>query len=108
MAAHEAGRPWWASDGHDGLADEDPVGAHRSARAGEDAGEHTHSGRVDACAVCPVCATIRAIGETRPELISHLSEAARHLTLAAKAFIDAQADHLRHDDGLQRIPVDDE
>jgi hypothetical protein len=122
-----AERPWWASgtDG-DGIDREDPLAAHRAGRAGgSSAGErgadgarrdragHAHAhghehGTVDACSVCPVCAGIRILGEARPELVTHLSEAARHLTLAAKAFIDAQAEVLRRDEGLQRIDLDEE
>ena len=120
MAA-PVGDPWWASGSRDGaVGDEDPLDAHRSARGssaggrrgtGEHAGGHAghqHGPAVDACQVCPVCAGIRILSEARPELVSHLSEAARHLTLAARAFLDAQADVLRRDEGLQRIDLDDD
>lgn len=118
--------PWWASGTPDGtIGGEDPLDAHRAGRgAGEEqrraggAGGHgsshgsshgsAHGPSVDACGVCPICAGIRILGEVRPELVTHLSEAARHLTLAAKVFIDAQAEVLRRDDGLQHIDLDDE
>lgn len=115
--------PWWASGASDGpVGAEDPLDAHRGARGrhdepargghqhagGDRAGHHHHGPSVDACQVCPICAGIRILGEARPELVTHLSEAARHLTLAARAFLDAQADVLRRDDGLQRIDLDDD
>ncbi|MBW3620218.1 MAG: hypothetical protein KY461_08235 [Actinobacteria bacterium] len=90
------------------MGDEDPLDAHRSARDPRDEPRHHHGPSVDACQVCPVCAGIRILSEARPELVTHLSEAARHLTLAARAFLDAQADVLRRDDGLQRIDLDDD
>lgn len=106
--------PWWASGSADGsVGQEDPLDAHRAGRGARD--RHQHDGRghghgssVDACQVCPICAGIRILGEARPELVAHLSEAARHLTLAARAFLDAQADVLRRDEGLQHIDLDDE
>lgn len=100
-----SGRPWWAS----------PEGAERGdGRGGGDGDgegeQHQHQHRPDAprevCQVCPICALLRAVGDVRPELIEHLTEAARHLTLAAKAFIDAQA-AAYEDDGLEHIPVDE-
>lgn len=109
--------PWWASGaGAGGLDDEDPLDAHRAGRGARhghrhdrhDRAGHEHGTSVDACQVCPVCAGIRILAEARPELVTHLSEAARHLTLAARAFLDAQADVLRRDEGLQRIDLDDE
>lgn len=127
MSAAE--RPWWASADVDGvLGDEDPLEAHRAGRAGGHAAgrgptgasdtatggaargghRHGHQAAVDACGVCPVCAGIRILGEARPELLTHLGEAARHLTLAARAFLDAQAEVLRRDEGLQRIDLDEE
>lgn len=117
--------PWWASGSADGtVGHEDPLDAHRAGRGAHDRSEHDprdrqwhdrhrhdthgHGPAVDACQVCPVCAGIRILSEARPELVAHLSEAARHLTLAARAFLDAQAEVLRRDEGLQRIDLDDE
>ena len=126
-----------ARPGDDFERPDDPLSAHRSARRGErrtfdDAydileeatrivregvervgagrgGAQRHEpGSVDACRICPVCAVIRIVGDSRPELVEHLSEAARHLTLAAKVFVDAQAEALGGRDRLERIEIDEE
>ncbi len=107
-AGHAGAPPWW-TDAVDLLVRL----ARDATRPG--AGGHAHAGRtpghdhgVEACQLCPVCTLIRVLGEARPELVTHLSEAARHLTLAAKAVVDAQAEGWRRDDGLQRIDLDEE
>lgn len=109
------GDPWWASGPVDGLdGDEDPFDRHTSARRGEGdtAGGMPHAhvgGPGEVCHACPVCIALRAFGQSRPELISHLSEAMRHLSLAARAFIEAQADATGGaDGGLQRVDLEDE
>lgn len=61
----------------------------------------------EVCQVCPICAVLRTLEDVRPEMIEHLTEAARHLTLAAKAFVDAQAEGFDGDEGLQRIDLDE-
>lgn len=112
--AHE--EPWWASGGEGGLGEEDPFEAHRSARGGSQDpvdpivrilrqladGRHRLDG--ETCGVCPLCSAIAALDDARPELVRHLSEAARHLTLAVKAFVDAQAASYGAD-GFERIEV---
>lgn len=99
-----SGRPWWASE----PGEDDGVGPHDPSGGGE-APPHRH--RADAphevCQVCPICAVLRTVDDVRPELIAHLSEAARHLTMAAKAFIDAQAAGYEDDEGLRRIDLDE-
>lgn len=80
----------------------DGLGDRRDERAG-----HPHRS-VETCRICPVCAAIRILGEARPELVEHLSEASRHLTLAAKAFVDAQAEAYGDHGGLERIEIDDD
>lgn len=75
--------------------------------AGGPPGDHRH-GAIDAyCHICPVCSLLRALEEVRPEVLVHLTEAARHLTLAAKSVVDAQADRVGPDEGFESIPVDD-
>jgi hypothetical protein len=59
------------------------------------------------CLVCPVCALLQAVSTTRPEVTAHLLAAAKELTLALQAVVDAQAkayDDAR--DRLERIDVD--
>lgn len=82
--AQRAGRPRAAS------------GAGTSATAGPHA-----DGRV--CDACPVCITLRAVQQARPEVVAHLADAAHHVTAALQAFADAQAGD---DDGLQHIDLD--
>lgn len=60
------------------------------------------------CRVCPACSLLRAVGDVRPEVVSHLTEAARQLTLAAKAVMDAQAGAFDRAEGLQHIPLDED
>lgn len=55
------------------------------------------------CDACPVCIGLRAVQRARPDVVTHLSEAAHHVTLAMQAFADAQA---RSDEGLQHIDID--
>lgn len=71
-------------------------------------GPHRGSPAPSECRICPVCAGLRAVGDARPEVVAHLTDAARHLTLAAKAVVDAQADALGPDDRLHRIPLDED
>lgn len=59
-------------------------------------------GRV--CDACPVCIGLRALRQVRPEVIGHLSDAAHHVSLALRAFADAQAG--TDDDGLEKIDLD--
>jgi hypothetical protein len=104
-------RPWWAS-GEVGapLDDRDPVEAFRAARraggAGDDgAGPRTRDAggshgdgpdpsvtdpphRPELCGICPLCSLARSLEETRPELVEHLTEAARHLAAAARALME--------------------
>lgn len=102
------GRAWW-EDTADVLA-----GAVReAARAARDAGSrpvdpHEHGSGAAACQICPVCIAIRALGESRPEVVAHLGEAVRHLALALKAFADAQVAAAGGADRLERIDLDDQ
>lgn len=58
-------------------------------------------GRV--CDACPVCIGLRAVRQVRPEVIGHLSDAAHHVSLALRAFADAQAGT---DEDLEKIDLD--
>ena len=55
------------------------------------------------CDACPVCIGLRALRQVRPEVIGHLSDAAHHVSLALRAFADAQAGA---DPGLEKIDLD--
>ncbi len=100
----------------DGLDDVDPMEAFRSARRprpvppraaerergpdpSQPAGEEdaatgdrppgdpqTH--RPELCGICPLCTLARTLEDTRPELMGHLTEAARHLAAAARALLE--------------------
>lgn len=124
-------RPWWASEGPvDGGVDpaEDPLLAHRTARRGAgdpSAGSGTADGAgpeearapgsTDAaseiCGVCPVCIAARMLGESRPELLTHLTVAARHLSAALRALLETPTDRDDEDGGsddpgVRRIDLD--
>lgn len=60
------------------------------------------------CDACPVCLGLRAVREVRPEAIAHLAEAARHVSLALKAFADAQARAVVGDEDYEHIDLDQE
>lgn len=108
-------RPWWASpDASSILDDVDPVDAFRSARrsdpdtAGNGAGPDpaaasggrdptpppdevtgpTAPHRPELCGICPLCNLARSLEESRPELVEHLTEAARHLAAAVRALVE--------------------
>lgn len=70
---------------------------------------HVHGSDGEVCQICPICVALRALDRSRPELVAHLSEAMRHLALAARAFVDAQTATPRTgDDRLRRIDLEDE
>lgn len=128
-----ASRPWWASEGAvDGGVDpaEDPLLAHRTARRGDGetdpaagsttadaagpeadtAPGSTHAAS-EICGVCPVCIAARMLGESRPELLGHLTEAARHLSAAVRTLLEAPTDRNgddagSDDRGVRRIDLD--
>jgi hypothetical protein len=60
----------------------------------------------EVCDACPVCLGLRALRQVRPDVISHLSEAAHHLSLALKGFADAQADATGGPDTFEHIDID--
>lgn len=57
-----------------------------------------------ACRGCPWCTLLRAVGDSRPEVVEHLGEAMRHLTLAARAVLEATEER----GGWEPIPLDDD
>ncbi len=81
-----AGGPGGASDGP--RAADGPGGAADGPRG--TANEPVdHAAQI--CGVCPVCVLARTVGESRPELLGHLAEAARHLSAAARSFLEPHA-----------------
>lgn len=95
VAAHRAARRGRtgpaAEDGRAGEgvpASEDPPHgddpAHGAPSEHGDGSAHA----ADICGVCPICLGARLLGETRPELLAHLTEAARHLAAAARTLLD--------------------
>lgn len=59
---------------------------------GAAAEETTGPERTSICQVgfCPICATVSALGEVRPELTEHLLLAGREMLLAIRELIDAR------------------
>lgn len=97
------GRPWWSSGDTAGRAEPGPWQRRdRPAHHDQVAEEH----RIETCGICPLCAVIRVFGEARPEVVEHLSEATRHLTLALQAAVDAKATGSWGRRGVERIDVD--
>jgi hypothetical protein len=134
-----APRPWWASpDASSTLDDLDPVDAFRAARrsdtdaAGADPGTDPDPDaapggpdptpqpdeasapsaphRPELCGICPLCTLARSLEETRPELVEHLTEAARHLAAALRALVEPSdagpTPGSGTSDRVQRIPLD--
>lgn len=95
-------RPWWASD-----PPGEPTGGPRRGAPDDAGGPHGEPG-APVCQVCPVCSFLRVVEDARPEAMEHLLEAAHHLTLAAKAVIDAHAEGFGHPGGLEHIPLDED
>lgn len=127
MSSQEHGeRPWWSSSGEDLLGEDAERGRDRSGPddgrgsawswserswSGDPSGGSGRGGgqaHADVCQACPVCAFLRVVGDARPEVVSHLVEAARHLTLAAKAAVDAQASRTGGAGAFQRIDLDED
>jgi hypothetical protein len=140
LEAHRAARrgevpvddpAWWDPEGFLGA---DPLGEDPSATArgaaeatgstdderspdgedearGPDPADAAHG--PDVCGVCPICLALRSLGESRPQLLEHLTEAARHLAAAARSLVDdpprSRRDGPRRDhdpDPFERIDLD--
>lgn len=59
----------------------------RAARYSDLFGDHQRENASD-CAYCPICATISVLRDTKPEVVEHLTAAARELVAAAGLIID--------------------
>jgi hypothetical protein len=99
--------------GHEGTGgtDEASAAGDGAARGAPGGTAHGASGdgehRIDACGICPICVGIRALGESRPELVGHLAEAARHVALAARSLAARPSPGPRGDEPLQHIGLDE-
>lgn len=124
--------PWWASgrtpsEGFD--HGEDPLDSHARAREGADANGDAEGSQLGAeavdlllrlvaratgtsdrrehdtevCDACPICIGLRAVRQARPEVVTHLAEAANQIALALQALAEAPD---RTDGGLQHIDLD--
>jgi hypothetical protein len=90
---------WWRTDAppngpapaDDGPRDARGGTRHDAPTDGEQArgaGEARDGHGPDICGVCPICVGLRALGESRPQLVEHLTEAARHLAAAVRSVVD--------------------
>lgn len=60
-----------------------------------------------ACPVplCPICMTVTALGQVRPELVEHLMAAGREVLLAMRSVIEAQLEESDKPVRLQRLTI---
>jgi hypothetical protein len=90
---------WWHTDtpatdraagtaGRDDTRNGPPFGAPTEGGQGREAGGGPEGHRPDICGVCPICVGLRALGGSRPQLVEHLTEAARHLAAAVRSMVD--------------------
>jgi hypothetical protein len=57
------------------------------------------------CLVCPICMSLYALQQSRPEAMQHLMVAGHELFLAFRALVEAQGDRWEQVNTLQRISV---
>ena len=57
------------------------------------------------CLVCPICMSLYALQQSRPEAMQHLMVAGHELFLAFRALVEAQGDRWDQVNTLQRISV---
>ena len=92
------------------MGDAGTAGADDTADVGSAAGATGGEPRAhtpDVCGVCPICVGLRALAESRPELVGHLAEAARHVALAARSLMDRpERDGAAEDEPLEHIDLD--
>lgn len=95
--ARTAARPGGAAPTRDEAETSGAEGPHGTGgdpatEAVDGAGEGPWHHQPDVCGVCPICVGLRALAESRPELVSHLAEAARQVALAARSLRERAAD----------------
>jgi hypothetical protein len=57
-------------------------------------------------ALCPICMTVTALGEVRPDLVEHLLAAGREVLLAVRSVVDARLEETEKPARLQRLTID--
>jgi hypothetical protein len=57
-------------------------------------------------ALCPICMSITALGEVRPELVEHLLAAGREVMLAMRSILDARLAETATPAKLQRLTIE--
>jgi hypothetical protein len=57
-------------------------------------------------ALCPICMTVAALGEVRPELVEHLLAAGREVMLAMRTIIDTRLAETAPPAKLQRLTIE--
>lgn len=57
------------------------------------------------CLVCPICMSLYALQQSRPEAMEHLMAAGHELFLAFRALVESQAERWEQVNTLQRISV---
>lgn len=55
------------------------------------------------CDACPVCRLLRAVRQSRPDVVTHLADAAHHVSLALQALAEASD---APDGGFEHIDLD--
>lgn len=61
-----------------------------------------------ACPVplCPICVTVTALGQVRPELVEHLMAAGREVILAMRSVMEARLEESEQPVRLQRLTIE--
>jgi hypothetical protein len=79
-----------------------------TARKGATRGREGSGPAPAACpvALCPICMTVTALGEVRPELMEHLLVAGREVMLAMRTIIDARLAETAAPAKLQRLTIE--
>lgn len=73
----------------------------------QDAASADAIGNGQECSLCPICVVLQALSTSRPEVTEHLVTAGRELTRALITLLEAhEGRRPRHEQRLQRIPVD--
>ena len=87
------------------------VGENRAARYSDLFGARHDHEDVSDCAYCPICSTIGVVRKTKPELLDHLSAAARELLTVAGILIEEAGGIIAATDPKERrgpvAPVED-